>query len=205
MLSKNLVPRVVRMAVLSTILGLAGCAGVTTVVGDVSSFARSSAEVKAGSFRFERLPSQEQDAQQTAALEGMAQRALEQAGFKRSDAGPAQFSVQVGAWTSEALEIWPEPGLGRWGWASRFDRLRPWGLRPALYGPRSDRQVFLTKVKLDIRDLASAKVVYETTATNEQNWFVAEEVLPALFEAALAGFPTPNPKVHAVAVVLPKK
>ncbi len=202
--SQHCAARLARVVLFSTVIGMAGCAGLTTVVGDVSSFARSPTEIRAGSYRFERLPSQEQDPSQAAALEGMAQKALEKAGFKRADNGPVQYSVQVDAWTSEAVEVWPEPRMGRWGWPSRFDHLRPWGLRPALYGPWPDRQVYLTKVRVDIRDLASNMVVYETSATNEQNWFVAEQVLPALFEAALSGFPQALPTVHAVSIVLPK-
>ena len=196
----------IRATFFATVVVLTGCAGMNTVVGDVSSFASAPADVKAGNFRFERLPSQEQDAVHAQALEDMAQKALEKAGFKRND-GAAQFSVQVGAWTSEGLEVWPGPSMGRWAWPSRFSHLRPWGLNPYPYpfGPRSDREVFLSKVRLEIRDIATAKVVFEATATNEESWYRADTVLPALFEAALTGFPTPNPTVHPVTIVMPKK
>ncbi len=193
----------IRIAFLAAVVALAGCASMNTVVGDVSSFASAPADVKAGNFRFERLPSQEQDAAHAQALEDMAQKALEKVGFKRND-GSAQFSVQVGAWTSEAIMVWPEPALGRWGWPSRFNHLRPWGAYPHLYGPWPDRQVFLSKVRLEIRDLVSAKVVFEATATNEESWFRANAVLPALFEAALMGFPAANPTVHSVTIAVPK-
>jgi hypothetical protein len=132
----------------------------------------------------------------------MAQAALEKVGFARNDAA-AQYSVQVAAWTAEAVEVWPEPPMGRWGW-SRFDRLRPWNGWSSLHGPWADHQVYLSKVRLEIRNLGDGKVVFEATATNEQSWFRADTILPALFEAALTSFPAATPTPHTVIVALPK-
>jgi hypothetical protein len=66
-----------------------------------------------------------------------------------------------------------------------------------------DRESYVTRVRMEIRDLGTGKVVYESTATNEESWFNPARVLPALFEAAMADFPTPPKGVRKVVVKLP--
>ena len=66
-----------------------------------------------------------------------------------------------------------------------------------------DRESYVTRVRVEIRDLGTGKVVYESTATNEESWFNPSRVLPALFEAALADFPTPPKGIRKVVVKLP--
>ena len=74
---------------------LTGCATVSTVESDVQSFSTTATPVQAGTFRFERLPSQDQNAEQATSLESMAQAALLKAGFTRMESG-ARYSVQIG-------------------------------------------------------------------------------------------------------------
>lgn len=182
-------------------LWLGGCATVTTVESDVQSFTTAATAVQAGPFRFERLLSQNQDEGEAALLEGMAQTALEKRGFVHNPGG-ARYSVQIGAGTSDAVVVYPDPFFGRPFW---YPYSRPSLLRGRLFytSPWPDREVYVTRVRLEIRDLATGKLVYESTATNEQSWFKASRVLPALFEAAMADFPSPPKGVHKVVVNLP--
>lgn len=180
---------------------LGGCATVSTVESEVQSFSAAPIPVQAGTFRFERLPSQDQDANQSAMLEGMAQTALEKAGFSRNDAA-ARYSVQIGAGTSESVQGYPGPFFGRFAWS--FGRPGMWRGRAFYSSPWPDNELYITRVRLEIRQLSSGKVVYESTATNEESWFNASRVLPAMFEAVMADFPSPPKGVRKVVITLPK-
>lgn len=196
-LSKPIVAAIVATAALL----LGGCATVSTVESDVQSFSAAPAPVQAGTFRFERLPSQDQDTGQAALLEGMAQTALQRAGFSRDDSSATRYSVQIGAGTSQAVLDYSDPFFGRFAWS--FGRPRMWHGRPFYAAPWPDREVYVTRVRLEIRDLGTGKVVYESTATNEASWFDAKRVLPAMFEAAMADFPSPPKGVRKVVVKTP--
>ena len=180
---------------------LTGCATVSTVESDVQSFSTTATPVQAGTFRFERLPSQDQNAEQATSLESMAQAALLKAGFTRVESG-ARYSVQIGAGTVEAVQTFHYPFFGRAAW-SQFGYHRLWPSRGFYGQPWPDRESFVTRVRLEIRDLNTSAVVYESTATNEESWFNPARVLPALFEATLADFPSPPKGVRKVVVPLP--
>ena len=47
------------------------------------------------------------------------------------------------------------------------------------------------EVSLIIRELSSNRVVFESQAANDGPWMDDNTVFPAMFEAALQGFPTP--------------
>lgn len=192
-----------RVALVAAAIALTGCATVWTVESDVQSFATTPSPVQAGTFRFERLPSQDVDATQAASLEGMAQAALMKAGFSRMDSG-ARYSVQIGAGTEQTVSTFHDPFFGRSAWAP-FGRPRMW-FGQHFYGSPwlFDRESYVTRVRVEIRELGTGKVVYESTATNEESWFNPARVLPALFEAALADFPTPPKGVRKVVVKLPQ-
>ena len=203
MANNNFLKPLARVALAAAAIALTGCATVSTVESDVQSFATTPSPVQAGTFRFERLPSQDQDAAQAASLEGMAQAALVKAGFTRVDAG-ARYSVQIGAGTAETVSAFPDPFFGRSAWAP-FGRPRMWPGRHFFGSPwLFDRESYVTRVRVEIREQSSGKLVYESTATNEESWFNPTRVLPALFEAALADFPTPPKGVRKVVVKLPQ-
>lgn len=185
----------------TAVLLLSGCATVTTVESAVQSFSTAPAPVQAGTYRFERLPSQEQDARQAALLESMAQAALQKAGFTPDDSAAARYGVQIGAETSQAVLGYPDPFFGRFSWS--FGRPRMWIRRSFYTSPWPDPEVYVTRVRLEIRDLGTGKVVYESTATNEESWFDAKRVLPAMFEAVMADFPSPPKGVRKVIVKVP--
>ena len=50
---------------------------------------------------------------------------------------------------------------------------------------------FHRQVSVVLRDLATNRVVYETHAFNDGPWLDNRSVLPAMFQAAMQGFPTP--------------
>nr|WP_295771092.1 DUF4136 domain-containing protein [Rhodoferax sp.] len=179
---------------------LGGCATVSTVESEVQSFSVAPTPMLPGPFRFERLPSQDQDARQSATLEEMAQKALEKAGFSRVDTA-ARYSVQIGVATLDTVLAYPDPFFGRFAWS--FGRPRLWNGRLFYTPPWPDREIYVTRVRLEIRELGTGKVVYESTATNEESWNNAKRVLPALFEAAMADFPSPPKGVRKVVVKLP--
>lgn len=195
---KTILKPLVLVAWIATIGVLTGCATVSTVESDVQSFSATPTPVQPDTFRFERLPSQDQDAEQATSLENMAQAALEKAGFNRVESG-ARYSVQIGAATMEAF---PDPFFGRPAW-SQFGRNRMWAGRTYYGSPWLDRESFVTRVRLEIRDLRSGMLVYESSATNEERWYNPARVLPALFEATLADFPTPPKGVRKVVVQRP--
>lgn len=191
-----------RVTLVAAALVLAGCATVSTVESQVQSFSTTPSPVQAGTYRFERLPSQDQDAKQAASLEGMAQAALQKAGFSHVETG-ARYSVQIGAGTAETVSPFAEPYFGRLSW-SPFARPRMWRGRHFYGSPwLLDRENYVTQVRLEIRDVGTGKVVYESTATNEESWHNPGRVLPALFEAAMADFPSPPKGARKVVIKLP--
>lgn len=201
MRARNLLSKSIVAAVLALSALLTGCATVSTLESEVLSFSSAPASTQAGPFTFERLPSQYQEPNRALAFEQMAQAALEKLGFTRNDAS-AQYSVQVSAVTSDAVLVYPEPFFGRFA-AAPFGRSRHWHGR-VFYAPLwPDSTVHVSRVRLEIRDLRAGKVVYESTATNEQSWFDGGKLFPAMFEAALADFPTPPNGVRKVIVKLP--
>jgi hypothetical protein len=197
----SLKPTAIAVLCVSFALLLGGCATVSSVESDVQSFSAAPVPVQAGSFRFERLPSQNQNTRQADLLEGMAQSALQKAGFTRAEGTAARYSVQIGAETSQSEPNYPDPFFGRFAWS--FGRPRIWRDYPFYTSPWPDRETYITRVRLDIRDLGTGKVVYESMASNEESWLDAKRVLPALFEAVLADFPSPPKGVRKVIVKLP--
>jgi len=56
------------------------------------------------------------------------------------------------------------------------------------------------EASLLLRELSSGQVVYETSATHEGPWSDSDNILRALFAAALKDFPTPPVGRHTVKV-----
>ena len=137
-------------------------------------------------------------------LEAMAQAALARVGLQRDDAGAA-ISVQVGA-TSGAY--WAD-GWGRpLGWGPRMSLGMGFGRGGALgWGmgwPLDDPSVpvYVSEVSLLMRDLRTGQIVYDTRARHDGPWSDTDNILPALFAAALEGFPNPAQTERPVGVPL---
>lgn len=168
---------------------LSGCATGYLLNNNVQSFSHLAALPTRPSYRFERLPSQQAPGQTE--LEGFADGALFAAGLRRDDAHPV-YSVQVSARIERVLSPWADPwrgwgwgGYGGWGrrhsgfgWGAGFG----WGMEPPWYH---------REVSVIIREISSGRVVYETRASNDGPWLEDNQVFPAMFQAALQGFPQP--------------
>lgn len=171
---------------------LSGCASTYLLDNQVQSFSQLQGLPAQPSYRFERSLSQQVDPAQQA-LEALADPALHKAGLRRDDAQP-RYSVQVAARTERRLSPYYDPwdGWPGWGggWGVGFGS-RHWGLGFGGPWPRGDSYWFHREVSVVVRELATNRVVYETHATNDGPWLDNRAVLPAMFEAAMQGFPNP--------------
>jgi len=181
------------------VLWLTGCAGVHTLDNTVQSFGQLPDFSSPATYRFERLPSQEHIGQ--AQIEAVADPVLYQAGFRRDDTNP-RYSVSVDASVVRVLSPWADPWWNGWGWG--YGPGRPFGRPFAPYGmwpgPGPDFPWFRREVSVVIRDLQLNRVVYETHAVNDGPWHNDANVLPAMFQAAMQGFPVPPPGPRVVSI-----
>ncbi len=167
---------------------LAGCAVQRTVDSQVQSWSTLAALSQPTTYRLELLPSQQQERGYDAIVP-LAHAALARAGLKRDDTAPrliAQFDVRTG--TSYAEGPWyPGGAWGGFGWGGG----RHGGLRAGMMLRDMPPLLYRHEVRLTLSDASSQKVVYETSASNEDVWTDVPRVFGVLFDAALAGFPTP--------------
>jgi hypothetical protein len=190
--------RGVLMAMVAGMAALTGCAGIKVIDPNVRSFGTAPADLPR-TFQFERLPSQDAQADQAARMESQAEPALLAAGFRKAD--DAAYSIQVHARRSAVLtDPWePWPGYRARFWAG-------FGPRPLMFNWRWtsswDSASNLYEVAVVIRDRKQNKVVYESRAEfdvrvdNDRYW-------TPMFQAVLADFPQGKPDVHPVQVTLP--
>jgi hypothetical protein len=191
----------------ASVVALAGCAGPYTVSADVSSYGNWPADRKAGSYAFERLPSQQQSeeaAKRQETLENAAKAALEKAGFKpAADAKSADVLVTLGARITAYDPVpWDDPLWWRWRGrliSPRYGYAPGWGGFGWRHDPFFDRR-YDRAVALLMRDRASGEALFETHASNEGFTAGGESAISALFDAALADFPKVEPKSRRVSV-----
>jgi hypothetical protein len=189
---------------LAATLALSGCAALNTVSSDVSSFGEWPADRKAGTYAFERLPSQQAQAAESDALEEAARSALKKAGFTPAAAGQEpDVLVQVGVNAGRTdRQPWADPfwWRGSFGYYRHGPWIGPrWGVGLQFDSPRYERTVAVL-----IRDRASGKPLFEARASNEGNSSGASaRTLSALFEAALMDFPRLGMNPRRVVVQLP--
>ncbi|OIN92896.1 MAG: hypothetical protein AUJ20_06060 [Comamonadaceae bacterium CG1_02_60_18] len=177
-------------ALLFVVFWVTGCASVRLLDTQVSSYAPHT--VAAGSqYQFERLPSQQVNPTAQTQLESWAQQALTQIGLKRSKT--AALRVQVSAMQRQDTAV-QRPGLPmHWGLSAGPAPTRS-GVVVPLRGVRFARfpepPNYWRQVSLIMRDGTGA-VVFESHASHEGPWADSQAILPALFQAALQGFPNP--------------
>jgi hypothetical protein len=186
----------------AALLLLAGCASTYLLDSQVQSFSQLPALPAQPTFRYERSLSQQADPVQQA-LEALAEPALFRAGLRRDDAAP-RFSVQVSARTEQVLSPYADPYWGPWGWGGwgpgyggRYGAIGfggPW--------PRADSYWFRREVSVVVRELPANRIVYETHAHNDGPVLDNRIVLPAMFQAAMQGFPNPPPGPRRVDIQL---
>lgn len=199
-----------RTALILLASALTACAtGPRTVGADVRTSAAQppgNAVLQGAHYRFERGPLVAgQPAPEK--LEAMAQAALARVGTVRDDARP-RVSVQVGGyvnayWMDDAFysgrsnaSLALGMGIGR-GW-------RGGGIGFGPGWPLQDPSIpaYASEVSLLMRDVQTGQIVYDTRARHDGPWHDTENVLAALFVAALEGYPQPAQPVRRVGVPL---
>jgi hypothetical protein len=184
------------LATAFAVAALTGCATGFLLDNQVQSFSQLQAVPAPATYRFERSLSQQVDPAQQA-LEGLADPALHKAGLRRDDAAP-RYSVQVTARTNRMLSPYADPfwGFGG-GWGVGVGG-RGIGLGIGGPWPHSDSYWWHREVTVVLRELGTNRVVYETQAVNDGPWLDNNTVLPAMFDAAMQGFPAPPPGARRV-------
>ena len=191
---------------------LAACAtGPRTVGADVRTSAAQppgNAVLQGAHYRFERGPLVAgQPAPEK--LEAMAQAALARVGAVRDEVRP-RVSVQVGGYVNA---YWmDDSGMPYGGMSNPRIALgigmgggwRGGGIGLGFGGPLWDPSIpaYVSEVSLLMRDLSTGQIVYDTHARHDGPWHDTENVLAALFAAALEGYPQPAHAVRRVAVPL---
>jgi len=198
----------IRRHLLIALLGtaaLAGCAGLNTVSGEVSSFGGWPAGRAPGSFGFERMPSQQQDPEEQARLERMAAAALQAKGFQPvAEGAKPDVVVQVGARVSrQSRSPWDDPLWWRFGA----------GVGPRWYGPwygwgswrwsNSLDPEYAREVALLLRDGASGTPLYEARARNAGATPGGDPLMEGLFQLSMSDFPAARGEPHSASIVRP--
>lgn len=188
-------------AFLSVLLAvtLSGCATGWVVDSGVKSFSSISTLPGGATYRFERLPSQQADAERQQSVEAMAAAALEKVGLRRDDASPT-YSAQVAARVRLGLSPWADPWFfdgpfgGGYGYPGYVRGWYGYGYggwygAPAFTPPANPW--YEREVSIVLREVGSNRVVYETRARNDGPYNRSAAILPVMFDAALQGFPNP--------------
>jgi hypothetical protein len=202
---------------------LSACAGMRVVDNDVVSFAQwpNAAPPAPGSssrYRFERLPSQQSGLPQSGIsgmaltqdqIETIARTALDKFGWQNMPAA-ASFNVQVSATTRYAQRNpYNSPAYGGFGGFGNSGISIGGGTAGSFIGfsfplGRSEPSLYLREVSIVVRDAASNAVTFESRATHSGIWNDPQKVLPAMFEAALQGFPTPPAGARRINIEVPR-
>ena len=172
---------------------LAGCASTRTVDSAVSTFSTLPGLPSPPTYRLERLPSQQAQAVQFAPIEALAQQSLARVGLQRDDTN-ARLVLQIGA---NAATTWPAswpyygPAYPGFGWGLGWGRGGwGWGMGTGWMMDRPPT-LYRREASLVMRDAATQKILYETSATYEDVWVDDPAIFGILFDAALTGFPNP--------------
>jgi hypothetical protein len=185
---------------------LPGCA-VTRLDANVHTVGAWPAGRAPGTFAYQRLPSQQPQAQEQERHEAHALPAVLQAGFKPAPAESADVLVQVATRTIDASVYWADPfivgpaagfygtgwAVGRWGYGAG------WGVGLANTVPYNVHEVAVLIV-----DARTQQTLYESRARSNGTWS-DKEGWSALFSAALRDFPFNAVSPRRVRVDLPQQ
>ena len=200
------------------LIGLVSCATLNQLSVEVATFGAWPTQRAAGTFAFDRLPSQQAQAGEPgdaqSLIEKAAAAALENAGFRPVAVGSEpDLLVQVGARVSRlARSPWDDPlwwpgGFAQWrhgSWGGPWGG--PWGARPwgPVWGTRSllEPVRYEREVALLLRDRASGRPLYEARASSDGLSASMPALLPAMFAAAMTDFPATGVNPRQVTVPL---
>lgn len=192
------------------VLLLGACAAPRMIDSDVQSFVSGDTLQRPALYRFERLPSQAsapESAQAQDALEALTTAALAKVGLTPAPlvsgaisgtaaaAPTARYAVQVSAQVSAMVSPYSAAFGGDYWW--RQGRYRG-GL-----GLVMEPTWFRHAVHIVLRDSASSRVVYETSAQFDGPWSDSTNLLPVILDAALRDYPNPPSGVRKVVIELP--
>jgi len=184
--------------------GLGGCGSLKTLSAEVSSYGQWPADRTSVRYAFERLPSQQVQADFQARVEAAAAPALAAKGFSPVAMDQADVLVQVAA---QARVIENDPWVRRDGWlfggvfgvgGGVWGRNGGVGIGINFDTPRTQMQVDLL-----IRDRRSSQTLYETHAVHVRPGGVVESLMAPMFDAALKDFPTQAVSPRVVTVDIP--
>ncbi len=183
----------------------AGCTSMRLVDSDVVSFAPAAAQAIAvpATYRFERLPSQQAQAELQTHLEALAQPVLSLFGLQRNDQS-AQYSVQLEVRVQQDLDSpWESPWFG----VSRHHFIGYGAVRHGRFGLvaiHSDFPAYRREVSVVMRRVPDNQVVYESRALHEGRWSDDTAIVPAMLQAALNGFPKAPAGPRKVNIEIPR-
>lgn len=191
-----------------------GCASVMRVDSQVESHAQwgtAALPASTASYVFERTPSQAGAAlaDSQTALETLAAKVLAHHGWQTSTPLPA--ASQPAPWRVQVLAS--TTTLPRAPWDDPRDRVWPrWGVSASNAGVgiqlgglfSFDMPYYVRKLTLLVRDGSTGRVVYETSAAHHGRWRDSPALWRAMLEAALTGFPAPQPGVQQVNIDIPR-
>ena len=190
-----------------------GCASFNQLNNEVSTFGAWPAQRQPTTYVFERLPSQAAHPERQTQLEDAARGAVEAAGFRPAAEGAqADVLMQLAARVS-TTDPWfysdPFPWRGNMrfgtGWGhNRFGR-NPWGLGIGFGYSLESQSNFEREVAVLIRDRKTGDLLYEARASNNGTSTGIDALLPAMFRAALQGFPATGPNPRNVTVQVSAK
>jgi hypothetical protein len=192
------------LAASAAALLLSGCAAMRNLSVEVSSFGDWPQARKAGSYAFERLPSQQAREAEMQLLETAAKGALAKAGFTPAAAGvEPDVLVQVGNRVGRAdSSAWDDPLWWRGGFG--YFRHGPWAGPRWSLGLRFEPGRYEHQVALLLRDRASGKPVFEARANRESSTeLTSKETLALMFDATLMDFPRLGVNPRTVVLALP--
>jgi hypothetical protein len=187
---------------------LAGCSGLRVVESDVTAFSAWTSVPPGPNtpYRFERLPSQQVQAAQQDLIEGSAIASLAKVGLV-IDPAKARLAVTITANTQFAARTGygygaPNVFLGAGNFGSSVGFSFPFGgpFSGPFATPFPADPYYLREIRIQMRDLADQKVVFETTALSDSPWGDGYALLPAIIDAALLGFPQPPPGTRRIKV-----
>ena len=201
---------------------LTGCASTRVIDSDVTAYQtwKTAPPGPGTPYRFERLPSQQATGAQQGVIEAAARSALAKVGLVPSDT-TARYSVQVLLNTQLVERVLADPfGYGGYGGFGGFGGFPGQGrFGPGFYGQGGSRGAsfglafpvwayesasFKHELTVLMRDLGSQQVAFETRALHFGPWNDSLNLLPALLDAALRGFPQPPEGTRRILVELQK-
>ncbi len=192
---------------------LGGCATTLRLDNDVRSFPAWGTQLpQAGdAYRFERLPSQDQNTIEQTEIETLAEEVLQELGWVRplpTDPTPVRWTVQLQARAATLPHApWENPppfGFPQ-GWLSLElgNRSKSAGARAPLF-MHLPTPYYQREITVVMRNAQNGVVVFETQAAHDGPWRHTATMWRSLLEAALKDFPQPPQGKRRVVLEVPR-